>query len=92
MIQGSKVDGVEPTFETIVDGSYSISRPLFIYVKDQHAGIVNGLREFTQEFVSDKAAGPDGYLTAKGLVPLPEKDLTTMQKLADKLPASAKQN
>jgi phosphate transport system substrate-binding protein len=28
------VDGVEPTVETITDGSYPLSRPLFIYVKD----------------------------------------------------------
>jgi phosphate transport system substrate-binding protein len=88
VIQGSKIDGTEPTFETIVDGSYSISRPLFIYVKNQHTTLVNGLREFTQEFVSEKAAGEDGYLTVKGLVPLPEKDLAAMQDLADKLPAS----
>ena len=27
------VDGVEPTVETITDGSYPLSRPLFIYVK-----------------------------------------------------------
>ena len=29
-----KVDGVEPTAETITSGDYPLSRPLFIYVKD----------------------------------------------------------
>jgi phosphate transport system substrate-binding protein len=29
-----KLDGVEPTVETITDGTYPLSRPLFIYVKD----------------------------------------------------------
>lgn len=28
------VDGIEPTAETITDGTYPLSRPLFIYVKD----------------------------------------------------------
>lgn len=28
------IDGVEPNVETITDGSYPLSRPLFIYVKD----------------------------------------------------------
>lgn len=30
-----KVDGIEPTVETITDGSYPLSRPLFIYVNKE---------------------------------------------------------
>jgi len=33
-LQALKLDGVEPTPETITDGSYPLSRPLLIYVKD----------------------------------------------------------
>ena len=74
------------------DGSYSISRPLFIYVKNAHIGSVPGLLEFAEEFVSDKAAGPDGYLSIKGLISLPNKELIEMEKRVSALTASAKSN
>ena len=35
-VHGALIEGVEPTFETIADGSYAVSRPLFFYVKKQH--------------------------------------------------------
>jgi phosphate transport system substrate-binding protein len=71
-IQGSLIEGIEPTFEGIADGSYPVSRPLFFYVKQQHMGTIPGMQEFLDEFVSDKAIGEDGYLPEKGLIPLPE--------------------
>ena len=70
-IKGASLEGQEPTFETIADGSYSASRPLYVYFKKQHIGVVPGLQEFIVEYASDKAMGEDGYLSAKGLVPLP---------------------
>ena len=48
-----------------------MSRPLFVYVKKQHVGVVPGIAEFVAEYVSDKALGEDGYLGAKGLITLP---------------------
>ena len=71
-IQGSKVDGVAPSFDSIADGSYPVSRPLFFYVKKAHADAVPGVREYIAEFVSDKAFGMEGYLADKGLIPLPD--------------------
>ncbi|MCB1858520.1 MAG: PstS family phosphate ABC transporter substrate-binding protein [Gammaproteobacteria bacterium] len=71
-IQGSSINGVEPTFEAIADGSYPISRPLFFYVKKAHVGKVPGIAEYLQEFTSEKAWGDDGYLSGKGLIPMPE--------------------
>ncbi|MEX2008714.1 MAG: PstS family phosphate ABC transporter substrate-binding protein [Dongiaceae bacterium] len=73
-LQGSAVAGVAPTFEAIADGSYPVSRPLFIYVKNAHVGVVPGMAEYVAEFVSDRAAGEDGYLADKGLIPLPEAE------------------
>lgn len=70
-LQGSTMDGVAPTFESIADGSYEVSRPLFIYVKNAHVGVIPGIKEFVAEFVSDRASGDEGYLTDKGLIPLP---------------------
>jgi len=71
-IQGSIIDGVEPTFENIADGSYPVSRPLYFYVKKVHVGMIPGIREYIKEFTSEKAWGEDGYLVDKGLIPMPE--------------------
>ena len=39
-----------------------VSRPLFIYVKNAHRGVIPGLDEFVTEYVSEEAFGPGGYL------------------------------
>ncbi len=70
-IRGSKIEGVEPTFENIADGSYPVSRPLFFYVKKAHVGVIPGIAEFVAEFTADRAWGDDGYLAEAGLIPLP---------------------
>jgi phosphate transport system substrate-binding protein len=64
------VDGVAPNEETIASGEYAVSRPLFIYVKNAHRGVIAGLDEFLTEYVSEEAFGPDGYLPERGLIPL----------------------
>jgi len=79
-VQGSHIDGVQPYFETIADGSYSIARPLFVYINKAHLSKVPGLQEFIEEIVSEKAIGEMGYLSFKGLIPLPEEDLALIQK------------
>ena len=79
-LQGAKVDGVEPTFEAIADGSYPVSRPLYFYVKNSHVGQVPGMLEFLKEFTSEDAMGEEGYLTDKGLIPLGEEKLDAIRK------------
>ncbi|MSO80859.1 MAG: PstS family phosphate ABC transporter substrate-binding protein [Alphaproteobacteria bacterium] len=73
-LQGATVDGTAPTFEAIADGKYPLSRSLYFYVKKQHVGVIPGLHGFIAEFTNDRAWGPDGYLAAKGLIPLPNKE------------------
>lgn len=74
MLQGSVVEGVEPTFESISDSSYPLSRPLYFYVKNAHVGYIAGLKEYIEEMTSETAFGEYGYLTDKGLVPLSEDE------------------
>ena len=74
-IKGLAIDGVVPTFETIASTKYVTSRPLFFYVKKAHIGTIPGMKEFMDEYVSDKAAGEDGYLSNRGLVPLSKSEL-----------------
>jgi phosphate transport system substrate-binding protein len=81
-IQGNPMDGVAPTFESIADGSYEVSRPLFFYVKNAHVDVIPGIKEFVAEFVSDKASGEEGYLSDKGLIPLPSGERTRMMQQA----------
>jgi len=71
-IQGSYLDGNPPTFENIANGKYTMSRPLFFYVKTAHVGVIPGIKEYLAEFTSEKAWGKDGYLGEKGLIPLPD--------------------
>lgn len=71
-IQGSKVDGQDPTFESIADGSYPVSRPLYFYVKKAHIGTIPGMKEYLAEFTSEAAFGEEGYLSEKGMIPLGE--------------------
>ena len=73
VVQGSLIEGVEPTFENIADKSYSVSRPLFFYVKKAHVGVVPGIAEYVNEFTSEKSWGDDGYLVEKGMIPLPKE-------------------
>ncbi len=73
-VQGSKIDGMDPTFEAIADGSYPVSRPLFFYVKKAHVGTIPGIAEYVAEFTSEKAWGDEGYLTDKGMIPMPSEE------------------
>ena len=75
-LRGLKIDGVEATFETISSGKFPASRPLFIYVKKAHIGVIPGLKEFASFFVADEIAGPEGPLSAYGLVADPELTVT----------------
>ncbi len=73
-LQGSAIEGADPTFENIAAGSYKVSRPLFIYAKKAHVGQIPGIKEFLAEFTSEKAWGSTGYLSDKGLIPLPDAE------------------
>ncbi len=70
-IRALAIDGVAPTIETIASGEYKVARPLFVYAKKQHVGVIPGMAEFVAEYTSDKATGEDGYLVEKGLIALP---------------------
>lgn len=72
-VQASLVDGHEPTFESIADGNYAVSRPLYFYVKKAHVGVIPGIVEYLDEFTSERAWGDEGYLTDKGMIPLAEE-------------------
>ncbi len=69
-VQGSLIEGHAPTFDTIADKSYPVSRPLYFYVKKAHIGVIPGIEKYLAEFTSEKAWGEDGYLAEKGMIPM----------------------
>ena len=73
-IQGSNIEGRDPEFELIADGTYPLSRPLFFYVKKSRVGHVPGIPEYIAEFTSDAAWGEDGYLVDMGLIPMSDAE------------------
>ncbi|MGI6639159.1 MAG: PstS family phosphate ABC transporter substrate-binding protein [Desulfobulbus sp.] len=73
-LQGSVIEGSAPVFDSIASGDYKVSRPLFIYVKKAHAGVIPGINEFLAEFTSEAAWGEEGYLAEKGLIPAPKAE------------------
>jgi phosphate transport system substrate-binding protein len=74
-----KLDGIEPNLQTIADFSYPVARPLYFYVKNAHRGVIPNLQEMIEEYISDAALAPGGYLTERGLVPLPDEQRAKMQ-------------
>lgn len=89
-VKGAKVDGVAPAFEAIADGSYPVSRPLQFYVKKAHVGVIPGIDAYLAEFASEKAWGPGGYLSDKGLIPMPDAERAKYNKNAiEMIPLSA---
>lgn len=81
-LQPVLIGGIAPSAETIESGEYGISRPLFFYIKNAHRGVIPGLDEFIEQYVSEAAMGPDGYLSERGLVPLPDAKRKAIQDAA----------
>ena len=81
-LQGSTVNGVNPTFDNITSGKYKISRSLFFYVKKDHIDMIPGMKEYVVEFTAEATWGNDGYLADKGLIPLPKTNRDEIAKSA----------
>lgn len=81
-LQAVSVEGVAPDADTIADGSYKVSRPLYFYVKNAHRGVIPGLDDYIAEFVSEPAMGPGGYLSERGLIVLADDLRATVVEAA----------
>jgi phosphate transport system substrate-binding protein len=86
-----EVDGgdgcVAPTAETIADGSYPISRPLFIYVNKQKAEENETLAEFVDFYLE----GLNEFVEEVGYVSLPDDRLAVSKKNWDDRVAGTQQ-
>jgi len=84
-LQGAFIDGVQPTFETVAQADYPLSRPLYFYVKKAHVDSIPGMRAYLDEFTSENTWGDEGYLTTKGLIPMPPEERRHYRKVAQDL-------
>lgn len=48
-------------------------------MKNAHRGVIANLQEFVEEYMSDDALAPGGYLSERGLVSLSEERMATVQ-------------
>lgn len=85
ILQASKIDNVSPSFDSIMNRSYTVSRPLFIYAKTNKLKITTGMIDFIKEIISKNTIGKDGYLLQKGLVPLSDHELEQIRSEITKL-------
>ena len=81
-VQGNPIDGIAPTSTTIENGTYKVARLMYVYVKGDHVGKIPGIAEFIKELVSPEAIGANGYLIAKGLLPLHADKMKEAQERA----------
>ncbi|MEH6670956.1 substrate-binding domain-containing protein [Halopseudomonas sp.] len=85
-LQAAELDDVAPTQDNIAADKYPVARSMFFYVKKDHIGVVPGIKEYTAEFVSAGAMGPNGYLKDVGLI-VPQRDaLMELNKKVEAMP------
>ena len=83
-LQGAVISGTNPTFDEIANGTYSVSRALYFYVKHAHVGVVPGINEYMAEWV--KHWGEDGALSDAGMIPMPQEERAKFLAAMNDLP------
>jgi len=81
-LRGIAINGVVPTYDTIASFKYPGARPLYIYIKNAHAGAIPAVRAYAAEFTKESAFGPNGYLRRAGLIAAPNGVRARAQQLA----------
>ena len=71
-LRGVTINGVAPSYNSIANFSYPGARPLYIYVKNQHAQAIPGIRQYVAEFTRESAWGRNGYLVKRGMIASPD--------------------
>lgn len=84
-LKGIAVNGVAPTYNSIASFKYPGARPLYIYVKNAHAGAIPAIRGYVAEFTKDSAIGPKGYLARYGLIAAPDSVRASSMRAARSL-------
>lgn len=67
-LKGATINGIAPDLVTIAAREYPLSRPLFLYIKNDHRADVPDLYDFLETYAEEMR--PYGPLLAIGLVPI----------------------
>jgi phosphate transport system substrate-binding protein len=81
-VKGIPINGVGPTYATISSFKYPGARPLYIYIKNAHAGAIPAVRAYAAEFTKESAFGSNGYLLKAGLISAPNNIRARSQQAA----------
>ncbi len=73
-MKAATINGVSPDLRDDRRRQLPVARPLFFYIKNAHRGVIPGLDEFVTEYVSEESFGEGGYLSERGLIPLPAEE------------------
>ena len=84
-VQGAHINGVAPDFDSIADGKYPVSRPLYFYVKKAHVGRFPASASTSRSSRATRAVGEFGYLADSGLIPLADDERAAVQAQAKNL-------
>ncbi len=84
-LQGAVVNGIAPTYNSIANFSYPGARPLYIYVKNAHAGAIPGIKQYVAEFTKESTWGRNGYLVKRGMIASPDQIRSAMAAAARNL-------
>lgn len=85
-LQAATLDGVTASADNITSDAYPVARSLFFYVKKAHVGVVPGIQDYVEEFVSNSAMGQNGYLKQVGLIVPAQEQLMLLMDKAETLP------
>ncbi|WP_120717129.1 substrate-binding domain-containing protein [Tsuneonella amylolytica] len=69
-LQDLPMNGVEATYDNISNFTYPGARPLYVYYKKQHVGVIPGLGEYMAQWA--KSWGKGGPLSKIGFVAAPD--------------------
>lgn len=64
-VKAIKVEGVYPTVETVIDGTYPISRPLFMYTNGKPKGLCAMFIDFVLSPKGQKIVEEEGFVAIK---------------------------
>ncbi|CAD7287909.1 PstS family phosphate ABC transporter substrate-binding protein [Campylobacter suis] len=84
---GSKVaavgiNGIKPSEKSVADGSYTLARSLYFYVKNENFKANDEIPAFIDLFISQAMIGKDGALKSLGLISLNQDSFAAMRKNA----------
>ncbi|MGN7618973.1 MAG: substrate-binding domain-containing protein [Ehrlichia sp.] len=80
-IHANKIAGIEPNYDTIASGKYVLSRPIYLYIKQEHVNSSTTLKEFIRVILREDSIGKNGYLIGLGFIPLSDKDFQATRDL-----------